>query len=393
MARLQVAQYQRVVEARAVDCRWSHWARSQDSAASRANPPSTGAKEAQTSQAADARSRPSKGPSPTSEGSMARNLAGSSRSSLAEHWARLRQQTRDDALEQSIQRRQEKGCWRLAAGEGLDWQHIRNEFYGAVPESFGQVTLDDCIDAFLASRRGLRLLDLGCGVGALLARLRRDLGEEMDWSSSFGVTSVHNFDISMFTPPAGFPDFFDTQLLRFNLDFLAEHAQTDLASKRFDVITSHYCWCHLQDPLGALICAFGLLSAGGVLIFIEPLHVPSHSLPYTEHRLYHWDDGMTGPLFMRRLLQHWQQEVAVFSVVETGAGERKHVLALRKHAEHQQLSLPASVRPVASSWTLPCVREERLGRGDLEPFVTPSARSFAEWLQKAKSQRCSHGLA
>jgi len=33
-------------------------------------------------------------------------------------------------------------------------------------------------------------------------------------------------------------------------------------------------WCHLQDPLGALICAFGLLSAGGVLMFIEPLHVP-----------------------------------------------------------------------------------------------------------------------
>ena len=28
----------------------------------------------------------------------------------------LRHQTRDDALEQSIQRRQEKGCWRLAAG-------------------------------------------------------------------------------------------------------------------------------------------------------------------------------------------------------------------------------------------------------------------------------------
>lgn len=25
----------------------------------------------------------------------------------------------------------------------------------------------------------------------------------MDWSSTFGVTSVHNFDISMFTPPTG----------------------------------------------------------------------------------------------------------------------------------------------------------------------------------------------
>lgn len=96
--------------------------------------------------------------------------------------ARSRQQTRDEALEQGILRRQEKGCWCLAAGEGigcpkppmlsclvwrcwdswyhgngdrhddvfimkdfskgegLDWQHIRNEFYTAMPESFGEVT-------------------------------------------------------------------------------------------------------------------------------------------------------------------------------------------------------------------------------------------------------------
>lgn len=32
---------------------------------------------------------------------------------------------------------------------------------------------------------------------------RRDLSEEVDWSSTFGVTSVHSFDISMFTPPPG----------------------------------------------------------------------------------------------------------------------------------------------------------------------------------------------
>lgn len=96
--------------------------------------------------------------------------------------ARSRQQTRDQALEQGILRRQEKGCWCLAAGEGigcpkppmlsclvwrcwdswyhgngdrhddcfiiqefskgegLDWQHIRNEFYTAMPESFGEVS-------------------------------------------------------------------------------------------------------------------------------------------------------------------------------------------------------------------------------------------------------------
>ena len=110
----------------------------------------------------------------------------------------------------------------LVAGEGLDWQHIRNEFYTAMPESFGevsgfvwstatnfnyqtsaratqwklafagfreqegcwrqdetgfgswevgrgldllllyfQVSVDDCIDAFLASREGLILKLLG----------------------------------------------------------------------------------------------------------------------------------------------------------------------------------------------------------------------------------------
>ena len=28
----------------------------------------------------------------------------------------------------------------VSIGEGLDWQHIRNEFYKAMPESFGEVS-------------------------------------------------------------------------------------------------------------------------------------------------------------------------------------------------------------------------------------------------------------
>lgn len=73
------------------------------------------------------------------------------------------------------------------------------------------------------------------------------------------------------------------------------------------------------------------------------------------------------------------QEVAVFSVVETGAsaalecknrhrnswpwhespgaGERKHVLALRKHAEHQQLSLPAAGPKVEKPWNISFLKD------------------------------------
>ena len=39
-------------------------------------------------------------------------------------------------------------------------------------------------------------------------------------------------------------------------------------------------------------------------------------------------------------------------VESPGAGERKHVLALRKHAEHQQLSLPAAGPKVENHWKI-----------------------------------------
>ncbi|CAJ1376058.1 unnamed protein product [Effrenium voratum] len=305
---------------------------------------------------------------------------GKGSSKLLEQWVSVRRRTRSEALEALLRRRQERQLWRLAAGEGLDWQHIRNEYYlCTVPVGAKQVevSLDDCIDAFTAAGgTGVCLLDLGCGVGALLARLRRDKAKAalLDWSSSFGVTSVHDFDISMFTPPPGYPDFFEMQLLRFNLDFLAEHADTDLAGKRFDIITSHYCWCHLQDPLGALSCAFGLLSCGGVLLFMEPLHVPSGSLPYTDHRLYACG---TSPLRMQGLLRGWAgQGVAVFSACQAG-GDRKHVLALQKRSEGP-LPLPAALCP--GSFGLPVDART----GDLEFFASPAAADFKEWLRLCK---------
>ena len=38
----------------------------------------------------------------------------------------------------------------VSIGEGLDWQHIRNEFYKAMSESFGEVTK---IIVYLVGRR------------------------------------------------------------------------------------------------------------------------------------------------------------------------------------------------------------------------------------------------
>ena len=64
--------------------------------------------------------------------------------------AHLRQQTRDDALEQSIQRRQEKGCWRLAAGHGVRLERwsvngLPGDFTGFVQNSSRNETLSDLI--------------------------------------------------------------------------------------------------------------------------------------------------------------------------------------------------------------------------------------------------------
>ncbi|CAE8674957.1 unnamed protein product, partial [Polarella glacialis] len=279
------------------------------------------------------------------------------------------------------------------AGEGLDWLHIRNERYeckvpvGTRPNSEVEVSADHCIQALSRlvadrpwARAGVRVLDIGCGVGS------RD-GSDIDWSASLGVTSVHPSDIDLFQPPPGHPDFFRLHLQRFDLDLLADHAATDLGGFRFDFLTSHYCFCHLKDALGALCVAFELLRPGGILLFIEPQHVATGSLPYTEHNRYHWlsSDGSTEVVQLHRhLLPHWKEQgVQVFSSCQCSA-PFDHVLALRRGSGNVRLSLPRELRPgSAAAWggDVPMSELREARTCDLEqPFVAPQASSFRDWL-------------
>merc|ERR1712093_969410 len=115
------------------------------------------------------------------------------------------------------------------------------------------------------------------------------------------------------------------------------------------MITSHYCFCHLKDPLGALCVAFELLRPGGILLFIEPLHVYSGSVPYSDHLKYHiiCEAGETDAVRLHRdLLPIWVSDGAcIFSSFQRRGVPLRHVLALRKrHATHQ-LHLPRTLKP------------------------------------------------
>lgn len=290
--------------------------------------------------------------------------------------------------------------WELQAMEGFNWEFIRTRHYECAVRAAAHLlhepvaSADDCLQAL--SARGLRpdgarILDLGCGVGAFLARLRESDGH-VDWTATFGVTSVHPSDLEILQPPAGHPEFADRHLLRFDLETLAMRASDELRGVRFDLVTSHYCICHLKDPLAATCIAFELLRPGGVVFFIEPFNAATNMTPYTDHLRYHMrsEDDEVVPVGLRaHMLPLWVKRGAhVFSSVTT-VPPHKHVLALRKpnsagpcpgisldlppelHAEHSEVA----------GWPCPRVRDARID--DLRrPFVSPRSTSFQEWLSK-----------
>jgi len=308
-----------------------------------------------------------------------------SQQDLLSHWELTRSQTRNTAVEAMLKRRGARRHWELGAGEGLDWLHIRNVRYACsvpLPRSFEtEVSADSCIQWLSKQKTPVRVLDLGCGVGAFLARLKSD-GVDIDWSAAFGVTSVHSSDIEMFQPPKGHPDFFTEHLRRFDLDSLAENVFCELQGQRFDFITSHFCFCHLKDPLGALCLSFELLRPGGLLLLIEPQHTSTGSLPYSDHNNYHWlSEAVAKPVQLHNhLLPHWaNQGVQIFSSCQRSMPQ-EHVLVLRKTHGQVRLTLPRELQPGGSgsmdSSLLLQARFDDLKR----PFMAPEASSFQEWL-------------
>eukprot|EP00930_Biecheleria_cincta_P039529 TRINITY_DN27168_c0_g2_i1.p1 TRINITY_DN27168_c0_g2~~TRINITY_DN27168_c0_g2_i1.p1 ORF type:complete len:603 (+),score=77.49 TRINITY_DN27168_c0_g2_i1:60-1868(+) len=304
---------------------------------------------------------------------------------LLSYWELTRSQTRNAALEAMLKRRGVRRHWELGAGEGLDWLHIRNVRYARfVPlcrNSAMEVSADSCIQWLSRQTPAVRVLDLGCGVGAFLARLKSD-GTNIDWSASFGVTSVHSSDIEMFQPPKGHPDFFTEHLRRFDLDSLAENVYNELQGQRFDFISSHYCFCHLKDPLGALCVSFELLRPGGLLLLIEPQHASTGSLPYSDHNNYHWlSENVAKPVQLHNhMLPHWaNQGVQIFSSCQRSMPQ-EHVLVLRKTHGQVRLTLPRELQPGGPGSmdfsSLLQARSDDLKR----PFMIPEACSFQEWL-------------
>lgn len=305
---------------------------------------------------------------------------------LESYWELTRSQTRNAALEAMLKRRGVRKHWELAAGEGLDWLHIRNVRYEcSVPVCRGsetEVSADSCIQWLSRQAQTVRVLDLGCGVGAFLGRLKSD-GTDVDWSASFGVTTVHTSDIEMFQPPKGHPDFFTEHLRRFDLDCLTENVHQELQGQRFDFITSHFCFCHLKDPLGALCVSFELLRPGGLLLLIEPQHTSTGSLPYSDHNTYHWlsECGGAEPVQLHNhLLQHWaNQGVQIFSSCQRSKPQ-EHVILLRKKHQQMKLTLPRELQPAGPTSSSPSTLLEARSDDSKHPFMVPRASSFQEWL-------------
>ena len=108
----------------------------------------------------------------------------------------------------------------------------------------------------LPPEKGLRLLDIGCGNGALSARLAQ---------AGMKVTGI-DFTLSGIDRARGsFPD------LEFAAHDITEPLPPELRG-RFDVVVSAEVIEHLFLPRGLFACAHEALAPGGTLIVTTPYH-------------------------------------------------------------------------------------------------------------------------
>ncbi|MFN9746411.1 MAG: class I SAM-dependent methyltransferase [Betaproteobacteria bacterium] len=108
-------------------------------------------------------------------------------------------------------------------------------------------------------RPGLRVLDVGCGSGGLVQRLRR-IGLDAHGADPFIKADIHDGG-----------------------SLLVRRAQLDGLDERFDLIMFHHSFEHMPDAAGTLRAAAARLATGGRLLVRVPLCSSEAFERYREH--------------------------------------------------------------------------------------------------------------
>jgi len=177
-----------------------------------------------------------------------------------------------------------------------------------------------------APRAGGRLLDVGCGNGEFLVRMR-----ELGWS-----VAGHDLD----------PD--AARVVReLGIEVADGPLRSDSFSERFDAVTLHHVIEHVHDPIEVLSACRSLIAPGGSLWIATPnaeslgwrrfgsrwmhLDCPRHLCVFSQKSL---DTALERAGFQRRSVQadlgHYGSTAAALDVVRRESGKSKlHPLAAR----------------------------------------------------------------
>jgi 2-polyprenyl-3-methyl-5-hydroxy-6-metoxy-1,4-benzoquinol methylase len=159
--------------------------------------------------------------------------------------------------------------------------------YGGPPVGAGRrsavTAIDDALGGqvcWLPFRPGGTLLDVGCGSGAFLARMRalgwQVAGVEPDPAAAAVARDVHGLDVEVDITPSG--------------------------TRPFDAITMHHVIEHLPDPFATVAALARRLSEGGRLVVVTP-NIESVGRRRFGARWVHWDPPRHLWLFSLTALQ------------------------------------------------------------------------------------------
>jgi 2-polyprenyl-3-methyl-5-hydroxy-6-metoxy-1,4-benzoquinol methylase len=172
------------------------------------------------------------------------------------------------------------GARYLAAAYGYE---ARSSKAVAAPWLRSVRPLDDLLGGgvyWLPLQRGGSVLDVGCGSGAFLARMRtlgwQVAGVEPDPAAAATAKRVHGIQV--------------------------ETALGNFAGRHFDAITMHHVIEHLPDAQGEVAAVADRLAPGGRLVIVTP-NIHSIGRRMYGRQWVHWDPPRHLQMFSRHALQ------------------------------------------------------------------------------------------